>query len=116
MRFGKSRRSVYPHLSKLVFLLIMSAGSLTGGPPDNSPLTVTTASSLKLTVSQGGGAARQSLLIKNTGTTKAHWSASSNQAWLKFEPASGSVSPKASASIKLVADPTGFAPGIYVAS
>jgi len=43
------------------------------------------------------------------------WKASANHGWLKFEPTSGSISAKASASIELVADPAGFAPGIYVA-
>lgn len=44
------------------------------------------------------------------------WTASSNQAWLRFEPASGSLLPNASASIDFIADSAGFAPGIYVAS
>ena len=115
MRLHRSRRSGLFLFSSLVFFLIIPAGASTGARPDKTSLAVTIASPLKLTVSQAGGAVRRSLVLKNNGREKVDWRVSSNQGWLKCEPASGSIPPKASASVELVADPTGFAPGIYVA-
>jgi len=101
----------------LLFLVLIAPGSLSAVRTDTSPLTVTFTPRLKLTVTQGGGAVRsRALELKNTGNEKLAWSASTNQAWLRFEPASGSLAPKATASIEFVADPTGYASGIYVAS
>ncbi len=58
----------------------------------------------------------QALKLQNAGTTTVKWTVSSDQAWLRFEPASGSLSPNATASIDFMADAAGFSPGIYVAS
>lgn len=81
------------------------------------PVTVKVTAPLKLTTTQGGGAARsQAFLIRNAGKTKIDWAANSTQAWLRLQPASGSLSPDATASIDIIADSAGFAPGIYVAS
>src|SRR5262249_23561840 len=102
-------------LSSSLFLLLISARSLSS-EPKNTPLTVTVTGPIKLTTTQGGGAVRSQVVLTNMGKAKLDWTASSNQEWLKFEPASGSVAPKATASIDVVADPTGFSPGIYVAS
>jgi hypothetical protein len=83
----------------------------------NSSLTVTLTSTHKFTVTQGGEASRShAVVLKNAGTATLEWTASSNQAWLRFEPASGSLLPNATVSIDFIADPAGFAPGIYVAS
>src|SRR5215467_11702029 len=88
MHLHRSRHPGSLPLFALVFLLIIFAEFVSGGSPD-STLTVTITSPLKLTVSQGGGVVRHSVLLKNTGTEKVEWRVSSNQAWLKFEPASG---------------------------
>jgi hypothetical protein len=83
----------------------------------SSPIAVTITSPLKFTTTQGGGAVRsRALTFRNAGTARVDWAASSNQAWLRFEPASGSLSPNATASVDFITDPAGFAPGIYVAS
>src|SRR4029077_12728962 len=90
----------------LLFLVLIAPGSLSAVRTDTSPLTVTFTPRLKLTVTQGGGAVRsRALELKNPGNEKLAWSASTNQAWLRFEPASGSLAPKATASIEFVADP-----------
>jgi hypothetical protein len=82
-----------------------------------SPLAIDVKSTLKFTVAQGDEAPHsQALALRNTGFTKLEWKASSNQAWLRFRPASGSLAPNAEVSIELMADSGGFAPGIYVAS
>jgi Pectate lyase superfamily protein/Viral BACON domain len=101
--------------SSLIFLHLISAGSLSSALSD-SPLTVAVTSPIRLSTSQGGRAVRSPLVLTNAGTANVDWTSSSNQAWLKLEPSSGSLPPKASASIELIADPTDFAPGIYVAS
>jgi len=116
MNAGKSptKPTYIPFL--LLFFVVNSVSLLLARTAD-APLTVKVTSTLELTVTQGGGAAHsQAFLLRNTGRTKAEWAASSNQAWLRFEPASGSLSPNATASIDVIADPAGFAPGIYVAS
>src|SRR5215467_11483649 len=100
----------------LFSLLFISSLAVVASSPD-SPLTVTVASPIKLTADQGGGAVRtRKLEIRNTGRTKLEWTASATQAWLRFEPPGGSLAPKATATVELVADPTGFSPGIYSAS
>jgi hypothetical protein len=72
---------------------------------------------VKLAATQGGGAVRsRAIELRNTGKMKLEWIASANQAWLKFEPASGSLAPAASVSVELIADPAAFAPGMYVTS
>ncbi len=117
MSRDKGRLPKATSLSLLVFFLPVSLGSVPGARTENSPVTVTVTSPVRLTVTQGGGAVRShALVLRNTGPTNVEWAASSNQAWLRFEPASGSLSAKAIVSIELVADPAGFAPGIYVAS
>src|SRR5262249_22869220 len=45
-----------------------------------------------------------------------NWAATSNQAWLKFVPASGSAPPNTEVAIDLIANPEGFSPGIYEAA
>lgn len=100
----------------LVLFLVASVSVLRVRAEESSTI-VTVTSPLKFTVTQGGEPVRsETVKLRNAGTTAVEWMASSNQAWLRFEPASGSLSPNATASIDFVADPAGFAPGIYVAS
>lgn len=83
----------------------------------DSPLVVVVPSSLNLNVVQGSGAVRSGrFTVRNTGPTKLEWTASSTEAWLRVEPAGGSLPPKGMTTVELVADPTGFSPGIYSAS
>ena len=112
-----SSKGLPGHLAFLALFLVAAQGSAFFARTANSPVIVTVTSPVKLTVDQGGGVVRsRALELRNTGKTTLEWMASSNQAWLRFEPAAGSLSPKATASIELVADPAGFAPGIYLAS
>jgi hypothetical protein len=98
----------------LVVLSLLIPQFLLSSAHVKSPITVTSTSSLKFTVTQEGGAVRShALLVRNTGKANLEWSASSNQAWLRFEPASGSLAPTAAVSIDFIADPAGFSPGIY---
>jgi Pectate lyase superfamily protein/Viral BACON domain len=111
-RKGRGSKSSY-----LGFLALILVYALSGLGAENSPVTVTVASPVKLTSTQGGGAVRLRVMeLRNTGSAKLEWAASSNQAWLRFEPATGSLSPKATVSVEIIADPAGFAPGIYVAA
>jgi hypothetical protein len=111
-RLAKSRQLVF-----LIFSFLILQCSLSGAPAGKSPTTVTVTSPLKFTVTQGGEAVRShAVVLRNVGTATLEWAASSNQAWLRFEPASGSLSPSATVSIDFIAGPAGFAPGIYVAS
>jgi hypothetical protein len=110
-------------LPKLVQLFVAAllplicAGSQSATRTANSPLIVTVTSPIKFSVTQGGGAVRsRALELTNTGNAKLEWTGAANQGWLRLEPGSGSLPPKGAASIELVADPAGFAPGIYVAS
>ena len=82
----------------------------------NSHLKVSPSSPIAFSPSQGDRAVRSPVVITNAGTETLDWAASSNQPWLRFEPASGSLAPSARESIELIADPAGFSPGIYVAS
>ncbi|MGB0106867.1 MAG: glycosyl hydrolase family 28-related protein [Terriglobales bacterium] len=112
-----SSKGLPGHLAFLALFLVAAQGSAFFARTANSPVIVTVTSPVKLTLNQGGGVVRsRALELRNTGKATLEWVASSNQAWLRFEPASGSLSPKAAASIELVADPAGFAPGMYVAS
>ena len=116
MNADKVRLSNSTHLGFLLLLLV-AVSSQSPARTDNSPLAISVAAPVKLTATQGGEAVHSyAFELRNTGASKLEWIASSNQAWLKFEPASGSLAPNATASIELIADPTGFAPGIYVAS
>ena len=105
------------HVALLVFFFLILQSSLSGAPAAQSPETITFTSPLKFTVTQGDGVVRsRGVVLRNSGKATLAWEASSNQAWLRFEPASGSLAPNATASIDFVADPAGFSPGIYVAS
>ncbi len=116
MNIGKSPAKFSHTLFLLLFLVVNSVSTFLARSAD-AAVTVKVASSFKLSVTQGGGALRsQVFLIRNAGKTKMEWTASSNQAWLRFAPASGSLSPNATAAIDVIADPAGFAPGIYAAS
>jgi|HubBroStandDraft_6_1064221.scaffolds.fasta_scaffold16374_3 hypothetical protein len=118
MNQGKDRLTRASRLAFVTIFLLILRCDLSGAPPAKSTaaLTLTVTSPLKITATQGGGAVRlDALVLTNKGTDRMEWTASSDQAWLRFEPSSGALSPKATASIKLVADPAGFAPGIYVA-
>ena len=113
----KHRLGQYGHIAFALAFALMLEVPLFGAPTAESPITVTVTSSLKIAVTQGGGVVRsRAVVLRNTGKATLDWAASSNQAWVRFEPASGSLAPNATASIDLVADPAGFAPGIYVAS
>ncbi|HEV2729296.1 MAG TPA: glycosyl hydrolase family 28-related protein [Terriglobales bacterium] len=118
MSSGKGSARQSKHITfVLSFLVLIAPTSLSVAPIDISPVTVKVTSPLKFTVTQGGAAVRShAVVLRNDGTKTLDWAASSNQGWLRFEPASGSISPRGTASVELVADPTGFAPGIYVAS
>ena len=116
MIIGKSLTKSSHTLFLLLFLVANCVSTFLALSAD-APVTVKVTSPLKLTLIQGGGAVHsQVFLLRNTGKTKIEWTASSSQAWLRLEPASGSLSPNATAAINLIADPAGFAPGIYVAS
>jgi hypothetical protein len=119
MNQGKDRFTRASRLAFVVFPLLILHCDLSGAPTAQSPaaLTLTVTSPVKVTATQGGGAVRpDSLVLTNRRAETIEWSASSDQAWLRFEPSSGALPPKATASLRLVADPAGFAPGIYVAS
>jgi hypothetical protein len=104
-------------LSFLAASLLIAVRLMAGGPSASSPLTLSSSSPVHLTVSQGGGAVPSAKVeIRNTGETKVEWKASANQAWLRFEPAEGSLPPKATTTTELLPNPAGFAPGIYSAS
>jgi len=99
----------------LVTLILSSLAVLASSA--DPPLTVMVASPREFTLDQGSGAVRSGrVTLRNTGRTKVEWTATATQAWLRFEPAGGSLAPKATATVELVADPTGFSPGIYSAS
>lgn len=112
---GRLPKLVQLFLSALPLLIF--AGPQSATRTADSPLIVTVISPIKFSVTQGGGAARsRAVELTNTGNARLEWTGTTNQGWLRLEPASGSLPPKAAASIELVADPAGFAPGIYVAS
>jgi hypothetical protein len=86
------------------------------GRAEHSALAVTVNSPVLLTVSQSDGVVPSvKLELRNTGETNLEWRASTTQAWLRFDPAAGSLAAKAATKVELIADPTGFAPGIYSA-
>jgi len=90
---------------------------VTPASPATDVSTIHVLSPLKFTVRQGGEPIRaHAVVLRNTGDAPLHWSASSNQSWLKFVPASGSVPSATETSIDFVADPEGFSPGIYEAT
>jgi len=113
----KSLSSKPAHLALLLWFFVITLPAPSVADADSSPLAVTTTSPVLLSATLGGVAVRSHPFeLRNAGKTTLDWSASSNQAWLKFEPASGTLAPNGSATLELVADPAGFAPGIYVAS
>jgi Pectate lyase superfamily protein/Viral BACON domain len=114
---GKRRHAKSSQFAFSVFLALILQCFLSDARATKSPETVTVTSPIKFTVTQGGGAVRsRAVVLRNTGKATLEWAASSNQAWLRFESTSGSLSPDATASVDLIADPAGFSPGIYVAS
>jgi len=118
--FGSMSLATVPLPTPLAISLLLFFSLFAGFPPtapcEAVPLTVTAASSLKFTVTQGGEALHSSgFTVQNSGKEAIPWTVSSDQAWLKFEPASGSLASHATASVSLVIDPRGFSPGIYVA-
>jgi hypothetical protein len=116
LRMSAGRALPKPASVAFLVLSLVAPGSGFLTRAANSSTIVTVTSPLKSAVTQGGGAVHsQALKLQNAGTRTVEWTASSNQAWLRFEPASGSLSPNATASIDFIADPAGFAPGIYVA-
>ncbi len=101
----------------LVLLLAISSGYSSSAHVSNSANSFRVASQLKFNVKATGEPARtHALVLRNPKKTTADWSVSSNQAWLKFEPASGSIPPNGEVSIDVLADPDGFSPGTYVAT
>ncbi len=99
----------------LVLVILFPCSSITGAPASRLAVDITTP--LKFTVTQGDTSVRsQAVLVRNTGTATLEWGSSSDQVWLRFEPASGSVAPGASAAIDIIANSAGFGPGLYVAS
>jgi hypothetical protein len=110
------------HRKFALFTLLLHAAllfpSLTDvGSNVDSPLKLAVASPVNLTVTQGGEAVRTAKIeIRNNGDKALEWTASANQAWLRFVPAQGSLAPKEATSVDLMPDPAGFAPGIYSAS
>ena len=117
MNASKSQLSSTLLAPFVFFLLLIASGHSSAADGKDSPLAVTIPSAIHLIATQGGEAVRsRGIEIRNTGNSKLEWTASANQAWLRFEPGSGSLAANATASVELVADPAGFAPGIYVAS
>jgi hypothetical protein len=117
MNQGEDRLARASHLTAIVFPLLILQYFLFGATTAKSPLSVTVTSPLKFTVTQGGVAVHsRAIALRNAGKETLEWSASSNQAWLRFDPASGSLAPNATTALDLIADPAGFSPGIYVAS
>jgi len=60
----------------------------------------------------------QAVVVTNNGTafTSLNWSASSNESWLTFNPASSSLAGSASTSLSFIANPSGLAIGTYNAT
>ncbi|MGP0018994.1 MAG: glycosyl hydrolase family 28-related protein [Candidatus Sulfotelmatobacter sp.] len=109
--------SLVARVIQFSFLALTLQCALSGARAVRSPETVTVTPPVKFVVTQGGEAVRlRAVVLRNTGGASLDWAASTNQAWLRFEPTSGSLAPKATASVDLIADPAGFSPGIYVAS
>lgn len=115
--------STMPLLPKNTFRFMLFLASLLSGwamslaQVTDSPLTVAVTPPVTFVITQGRRDVRsRAIVLKNEGAAPLEWSATSNQNWLRFEPASGSISPKATASVDIIADPAGFAPGIYLAS
>jgi hypothetical protein len=111
-----------PHLAKLTSLSFLFFLAVSPGPPSSArtpepAITIRLASSLKFTVKQASEAVRaHAAVLRNTGKVPLDWSASADQSWLKFTPASGSLARNAEVSIEFIADPEGFSPGIYEAT
>jgi hypothetical protein len=117
LRMNVRKAFLKPASIVVLVLLLVAPGTGRIARAASSSIVATVTSPLKFTATQGDKAVHsEALKLRNTGTTTVEWKASSSQSWLRFEPASGSLSPNATASIDLVADPAGFAPGIYVAS
>jgi hypothetical protein len=91
--------------------------TVTGVVPGAIP-TITTSTPLSFSVTQGGAATSSSALVlaNDKSSTTLNWAATSTQSWLSFQPSSGSLAANASTSVQLTVDPTGFSPGIYVAT
>jgi hypothetical protein len=101
----------------LIATSLASTAFLSASHNASSSLSVTSNLPLKFTVTQGGGATRsRAIVLKNNGKKEVNWTTSSTQGWLKFAPASGSLAAKGTASIEVIVDPEGFAPGIYKAA
>jgi hypothetical protein len=100
----------------LLFVLLSSVFAFIAHSAD-APVRVKITSPLELTVTQGAGAVHsKAFSLTNASKKKVEWTASSTQAWLQFEPASGTLFPGSTAAIGITADPAGFGPGIYTAS
>lgn len=117
---SKQKKNPTSHSSLSILLVLAALFAqllLTGPASGTSPANVTVTFPLKFTVSQVGGAERVGALeLKNPERMTLKWTASATQPWLRFNPASGSLAPGATVSIELIADPTGFSPGIYDAT
>lgn len=108
------RPSRFALFALLFFPLPIFPSPASGAAAADTLATVTVTSPLKFTVSQVGARVRsRALELRNPGKTNLEWTASADQAWLRFEPASGSLAPNAAASLEFIVDPAGFSPGIY---
>lgn len=92
--------------------------SITVTVANQAVLSVPT-STLNFSAAHGSAAtSSQSVVVKNAGATSTtlNWSASSNESWLTFSPASGSLSGNATTSISFIVNPAAFALGTYNAT
>lgn len=81
-------------------------------------IVIQASSPLLFSVKQAGDPLRtaHAVTLRNPKGTIQEWSVSSNQAWLRLVPASGSIPPKGEIAVDMIADPEGFSPGFYEAA
>ncbi|MCB2189026.1 MAG: right-handed parallel beta-helix repeat-containing protein [Deltaproteobacteria bacterium] len=63
----------------------------------------------------GGNPAPQTFLVRNLGGAPLNFTAGSNAAWLRLDPASGTVAPGGSQTVTVTYDTAGLAPGTHAA-
>src|ERR1700746_589410 len=87
--------------SACVLFCLIATGLQSAPLDDGSRLTIAPISPVKLKVTQGGEAVRApAFRLMNTGESTQEWTASANQGWLRFEPASGTLAPHQTAAVE----------------